>query len=229
MKGRCSSAGGAIPNSTILLEAYIPGLRRFAGALLRGNPDRADDLLQDSLERALSRWHQRRPDGDLRAWIYTILYNRFVTDQLRQKQHLWHRTLTENLEEDLPGIDGGQEGALTYRDLLRGFAELPENQRAVLFLIGVDGFAYAEAARILGVPIGTVMSRLSRGRERLRCYMDAPPTPSKQRDAQDAHYSQSGRVSPAETGLTQTIAASKGRATRSRSRSSVIAAASPAG
>jgi RNA polymerase sigma-70 factor, ECF subfamily len=173
MTGRCSSAGDPIPSSTALLEAHIPGLRRFARALLRGDQDRADDLVQDSLERALSRWHQRRPDGNLHSWIYTILYNCFLTDrQRRLRRKVWNGSLAAIVEEDLPRIDGGQEGMLAYRDLLRGFAKLPEDQRAVLLLIGVQDFSYAEAARILGVPIGTVMSRLSRSRERLRQYMD---------------------------------------------------------
>jgi len=155
-----------------LLEAYIPGLRRYACTLLRGDQDAADDLVQDSLERALSRWHQRRNDGDLRAWIYTILYHRFLTDRRRQRRDLAHSSLTEILEADQPGIDGGQERALGQRDLLRGFAELPEEQRSVVLLIGVEDFSYQETARILGLPIGTVMSRLSRGRERLRQYMN---------------------------------------------------------
>ncbi len=175
MKGRCSSVGDAIPNSTSLLEAHIPGLRRFARALARGDQDRADDLVQDSLVRALSHWHKRRRDKSLHSWVYTILYNRFVTDQQRRKQLVAHSTMIEAVEEDLPGIDGGQEGALAYRDFLRGFAKLPADQQAVLLLIGVEDFTYAEAAHILGVPIGTVMSRLSRGRERLRRYMDGDP------------------------------------------------------
>jgi RNA polymerase sigma-70 factor (ECF subfamily) len=75
-------------------------------------------------------------------------------------------------EAQLPGMAGGQEGALVHRDLLRGFAELPEEQRSVLFLVGVEDLSYEEAARILGVPTGTVMSRLSRSRERLRRFMN---------------------------------------------------------
>ena len=71
-------------------------------------------------------------------------------------------------ETELPGVDGGQDSALQLRDLLRAFSALPEEQRSVLLLIGVEDLSYEEAARILGVPIGTVMSRLSRGRERLR-------------------------------------------------------------
>jgi RNA polymerase sigma-70 factor (ECF subfamily) len=80
--------------------------------------------------------------------------------------------LTEPLEADLPSIDGGQESTLVCRDIRRGLAKLPADQQAVLFLVGVEDFSYLEAARILGIPIGTVMSRLSRGRERLRQYMN---------------------------------------------------------
>jgi len=164
-----------------LLEAHIPGLRRYAYALLRGDREGADDLVQDSLERALACWHQRRSDGDLRGWIYTILYHRFVTDRRCQQRDLGRRSLTEILEAEQPGVDGGQEGALAHRDLLRGFAELSEEQRAVLLLIAVEDFSYRDAARVLGLPIGTVMSRLSRGREHLRQYMNGDRIRSRQR------------------------------------------------
>jgi RNA polymerase sigma-70 factor (ECF subfamily) len=80
--------------------------------------------------------------------------------------------LTEILEAEQPRVEGRQEGALAHRDLLRGFAELPEEQRSVLLLIAVEDFSYRETARVLGLPIGTVMSRLSRGREHLRQYMN---------------------------------------------------------
>lgn len=165
------------------IESHIPGLRRFARALVRGDRERADDLVQDSLERALSRWHLRRPEGDLRGWLYTILYNRFLSEQHRQKRRGVHDTLTEAIESELPQIRGGQDEALEHRDLLRAFAALPEEQRSVLFLVGVEDLSYDEAARVLGVPIGTVMSRLSRGRERLRLFMDrdadAPGNPPR--------------------------------------------------
>jgi RNA polymerase sigma-70 factor, ECF subfamily len=167
-----SPARGAPGHPTELLEAYIPGLRRYAYALLRGDRESADDLVQDSLERALSCWHQRRADGELRGWIYTILYHRFVTDRRRQRRYAWHRSLAEVLEAEEPGVEGGQEEALAHRDLLRGFTELPEEQRLVLLLIAVEDFSYREAAGVLGLPIGTVMSRLSRGREHLRQYMN---------------------------------------------------------
>jgi RNA polymerase sigma-70 factor, ECF subfamily len=154
------------------LEAHIPGLRRFARALVRGDRERADDLVQDSLERALSRWHLRRAEGDLRGWLYTILYNRFVSEQQRQRRRGVHDALTEAIEAELPQMKGGQDEALEHRDLLRAFAALPDEQRAVLLLVGIEDLSYEQAARVMGVPIGTVMSRLSRGRERLRQLME---------------------------------------------------------
>ena len=160
------SNGEEMPDRTALIEAQIPGLRRFACALLRGDREGADDLVQDTLERALSHWNLRRNQGNLRGWLYTILYNRFLSDQHRVRRRAKHDALSE--ETELPGIDGGQHSVLEHRDLLRGFAALPEEQRAVLLLVGVEDLSYQDAARVLGVPIGTVMSRLSRGRERLR-------------------------------------------------------------
>lgn len=164
-----------IVETTRAVEAHIHALRRFACALLRGERERADDLVQDSIERALAHWHQRRQDRELRSWLFTILYNRFITDLRRRKREFQHRPLDEIPEGELPGLDGGQERALACRDLLRGFAELPADQRAVLQLIAADNFSYEEAARVLGIPIGTVMSRVSRGRERLRRYMNEGP------------------------------------------------------
>jgi RNA polymerase sigma-70 factor, ECF subfamily len=158
------------------IEVHIQALRRFARSLLRGDRQRADDLVQDSLERALAHWHKRRQDGDLRGWLFTILYNRFVTEQYRRRREAAHRSLDDVAEEGLLGFDGAQEPALEYRDLLRGFAELPQEQQAVLLLIGAQDFSYDDAARILGIPVGTVMSRVSRGRERLRRYMNEGPT-----------------------------------------------------
>ena len=107
----------------------------------------------------------------MRGWLYTILYNRFLSERYRQGRRGVPHTLLEIAEADLPGVDGGQDWALEHRDLLRAFAALPEEQRSVVLLIGVEDLSYEQAARVLGVPIGPVMSRLSRGRERLRHYM----------------------------------------------------------
>jgi RNA polymerase sigma-70 factor, ECF subfamily len=166
------------PETIAAIEVHIPALRRFARSLLRGDCQRADDLVQDSLLRALAHWHKRRQDRDLRGWLFTILYNRFITEQNRRRREFAHRSLDDVAEKDLPLRDGAQEPALAYRDLLRGFAELPSDQQAVMLLIGTEGFSYEDTARVLDIPIGTVMSRLSRGRERLRRYMnDGAPTP----------------------------------------------------
>ena len=88
--GSRGAYGKAMPDRAALIEAQIPGLRRFACALLRGDRERADDLVQDTLERALSRWHLRRSEGNVRGWLYTILYNRFLTEQNRSKRRGVH-------------------------------------------------------------------------------------------------------------------------------------------
>jgi RNA polymerase sigma-70 factor (ECF subfamily) len=160
------SKGEAMPDRPALIEEQIPGLHRFACALLRGDREAADDLVQDTLVRALSHWNLRRNRGNLRGWLYTILYNRFLSNQHCVRRRGPHDALKK--ETELPDMDGGQHSMLEHRDLLRAFAALPEEQWAVLLLIGVEDLSYQDAARVLGVPIGTVMSRLSRGRERLR-------------------------------------------------------------
>jgi len=170
--GSRSSYGDAMPDQAALIEPHIPGLRRFACALLHGDRHSADDLVQDCLERALSRWHLRRAEDDVRGWLYAILYNRFLSDQHRRRRRGVHDALLEVAEAQLPGVAGNQDSALAHRDLLRAFAVLPEEQRSVLVLIAVEDLSYEAAARVLGVPIGTVMSRLSRGRERLRRLMN---------------------------------------------------------
>ena len=175
------SNGEGMPDRAALIEEQIPGLRRFACALLRGNREAADDLVQDTLERALSHWNLRRNQGNLRGWLYTILYNRFLSDQHRVRRRGPHDALSE--ETELPGIDGGQHSVLEHRDLLRAFSALPEEQRSVLFLIAVEDLSYEEAARVLGVPIGTVMSRLSRAREHLRVLLTEGPAQGPARKA----------------------------------------------
>ena len=113
--------------------------------------------MRDTLERALARWRLWRAEGNLRGCLYAILYNRFLTVQHRSRWRGRHDELTEDIE--LPGIDGGQNATLAHRDLRRSFSALPEEQRSVLLLIGIDDFSYGGAARVLGVTIATVMSR----------------------------------------------------------------------
>lgn len=148
-----------------LIEAQIPSLRRYARALLR-DPDRADNLVHDCLERALSRWHLWRSDGDLRAWLFTIMHNLYVNairrDALRRARAATDFALRGASEAP------SQDDHLYLRTLALALDQLPADQRSVVLLVGLEGFTYREVAAIVGVPIGTVMSRLSRGREKLR-------------------------------------------------------------
>jgi len=162
----------AISEPTAAVEAHLLALRRFARSLLRGDRERADDLVQDCVERALCYWHRRRQDRELRGWLFTILYHRFITEERRRRREFQHRPLDDVPEAELPGFEGAQERALACRDLARALGELPPEQRAVLLLVAAREATYQQAAGTLGVPIGTVMSRLSRGRERLRRRMN---------------------------------------------------------
>jgi RNA polymerase sigma factor (sigma-70 family) len=148
-----------------LVEPYIPALRRYAWALLRDD-QAADDLVQDCLERAISRWHLRRRDGNLRAWLFTILHNLFISGRRMQTRRGPHGSLDDLAAP--PVAAGDPEQSALSRDVLGALAALPEDQRTVILLVAVEDLSYEEAARVVGVPIGTVMSRLSRGRERLR-------------------------------------------------------------
>jgi len=152
-----------------LIEPQIPALRRYARALVR-NAAAADDLVQDCLERAVNRWHQRR-EGDPRPWLFTILHNLAVS-QFRQQAARGPHVAIDAAAEHEVRQDAAQENQLIYRDVLDRLARLPEELRAVLLLVAVEDLSYAEAASVLGIPIGTVMSRLSRARERLQQELD---------------------------------------------------------
>jgi len=164
------------------IVACIPSLRRYARGLV-ADRDRADDLVQDTLERACARfsmWHQR---GEVRAWMFGIMHNRFV-DRLRAQRS----RPEEGAGDALPEIAQRpqQADAIELRDLDRHLQRLPAEQREVLLLVAVEELSYQEVASVLGVPIGTVMSRLSRGRARLREQMSgqaagAPPAERIQR------------------------------------------------
>jgi RNA polymerase sigma factor (sigma-70 family) len=152
-----------------LLEAEIPRLRRYARALTR-DAARADDLVQNCLLRAVAKKHLWQDGTDLRAWVFTILHNQHVNDVRRAV-----REGTSVSIEDMASvltIQPSAAAALQLRDLERALAALPEEQRQVILLVGLEGMRYEEVAAILGIPIGTVRSRLSRGREMLRRLME---------------------------------------------------------
>ncbi|SME90725.1 RNA polymerase sigma-70 factor, ECF subfamily [Tistlia consotensis] len=157
----------------LLIEPLIPPLRRYARALLRDRAA-ADDLVQDCLERAIGRWHQRRQDGDARSWLFAILHN-LAINRLRQAQRRGRHIAVEEADESVFARQPTQEQGLRLDGLRAALAELPEEQRAVILLVSVEDLTYAEAARVLGVPIGTVMSRLARGREKLRRALEEEP------------------------------------------------------
>lgn len=161
-----------------LVEPLIPGLRRYAYALMRDNAA-ADDLVQDCLERAVGRWHLRRPDGNLRAWLYTILRNLHLS-ALRQGRRRGEHIGLDDMTET-PGVDGGQLDKAGFRDVMNGIGALSEEHRTVLLLVGVEDLSYEETAKVMGLPVGTVMSRLSRARERLRTYLDHGIKPNLRR------------------------------------------------
>jgi RNA polymerase sigma factor (sigma-70 family) len=147
------------------VEPLIPALRRYARALVR-NRATADDLVQDCLERAVRRWHQHR-DGEVRAWLFAILHN-LAVDQFRKTAARGRHVAIDETGEDNFGEAAAQEHRLMYQDVLNKLARLPEEQRTVLLLVAVEDLSYADAAKVLNIPVGTVMSRLSRARERLQ-------------------------------------------------------------
>lgn len=154
----------------------IPALRRYVRSLVR-DPDIADDLVQDCLERVIAQWNTRREDGDARPWVFAIAHN-VALDELRRLNRRGIHVAIEDVQES-EMIAPGEPGSLLYRDLLRALEALPEEQRSVLLLVSVEDFSYADAARTLGIPLGTVMSRLSRGRERLQRLLDQAATPAR--------------------------------------------------
>ncbi|MDE1147634.1 MAG: sigma-70 family RNA polymerase sigma factor [Azospirillaceae bacterium] len=157
-----------------LVEPLIPPLRRYARALVR-DAATADDLVQDCLERAITRWHQRRADGDARTWLFTILHNLAVSHIRQNRRRGGQVALDDAVAEPALSRPPTQEDALRHADLLRALDTLPEDQRAVLLLVSVEDLSYAEAARVLDIPIGTVMSRLARAREKLAQHMEGEP------------------------------------------------------
>jgi RNA polymerase sigma factor (sigma-70 family) len=160
------------------IEAEIPSLRRYARALLH-DPGEADDLVQDCLERALSRAGQKRAGEPLRPWLFSIMHNLFV-DQVRRRARRGGTVALDPFAETLP-VRPLQDDDLACRDVLRLLEALPPEYRAVLLLVGVEEFSYADAARVLGCPAGTVMSRLHRARDMLRRMLDSASRPALRR------------------------------------------------
>ena len=143
----------------------LGALRRYALTLTR-NRDDAEDLVHDTLVRAIERQHQFRPGLSLRPWLLSILHNGFV-DKLRARRAEARRN-AEIVHGETAELAPSQDHALRLAEVRRAFLTLPEEQRAALHLVSIEGLSYEEAAASLGIPMGTLVSRVSRARARLR-------------------------------------------------------------
>jgi RNA polymerase sigma-70 factor (ECF subfamily) len=155
------------------LEENIPSLRRYAWTLLRNSSD-ADDLVQECLLKALDRIDTLRTESDLRSWLFTIMHNLYVNRWRRMK--LRARLGADDPEAEV-AIGPSQQASAEIQDVLRGLSSLTEEQRQIVLLVAVEGFQYGEVASMLGIPVGTVMSRLSRARDRLREFVEGRERP----------------------------------------------------
>lgn len=154
------------------LRELIPRLRRFAVSLTR-NASSADDLVQATLERAtleraITRWADKRIEGDLRAWLFSILYRQFLDAHRRTRRYARMLEFFTGRDDAQPSV----ERTVIAQATLQAFDQLNTEQRALLLWVSVEGLSYKEVAQILEVPIGTVMSRLSRARQALRQLSD---------------------------------------------------------
>jgi RNA polymerase sigma factor (sigma-70 family) len=165
------------------IVAHIPGLRRYA-RMLSGDTHRADDLVQETLLRACAKWSLWKPSPKLRQWLFTIMHNVFINQLKAAPPPSQSLESIEGFEPSMPAPDVG-----VAIDLERALARLPDEQREVLLMVAVEDFSYEDVARVTGVPIGTVMSRLSRARRRLHALMDLDEiraeTPEGREDTQE--------------------------------------------
>lgn len=154
-----------MPHSRNDITAFIPGLRRYAMSLIR-NPADAEELVQETLCRAIERMRSWRGIRNTRAYLYTILHNLYVDRFV--KSGMRNEVIFEKIVEQNLVVAPSQFYRVELRELDEAVRQLPEEHRAVILLVGLEGMTYATAATVLGIPVGTVMSRLSRARETLR-------------------------------------------------------------
>jgi RNA polymerase sigma-70 factor, ECF subfamily len=154
-----------------LIKREIPRLRRYARALTRSG-DRADDLVQETLLRAIAKSHLWQTGTDIRAWLFTILHNQYV-NTVRRAMREGSTIDIEQMSSSLVATTD-PTASCQLRELERALACLPGEQREVILLVGLEGMSYETAAQVLSVPVGTVLSLLSHGRDALRRLMDIP-------------------------------------------------------
>lgn len=181
-----------------MVAEHIPNLRRYARVLVRDSVH-AEDLVQDCLERAISREHLWRQGTNLRAWLFTILHNLYINQYLRNGAVANAVPLLD--EHASASCPPRQYHSVKLQDLARAFENLPEQEQQVVLMIGLEGMQYDDAATALGVPMGTVKSRLSRARRRLRRLLDgelpnqhAPERPNGHR--LDPRRDRAARIGP---------------------------------
>ena len=143
----------------------IPRLRRYARALT-GSAEQADELVQDCLERGLNRLHLWRRGSDLRAWLFTIMHNLHVNNVRRGIIRPDNQVFDDTRQQ--ASAPPAQDDVVALHSIVDMLRRLPTDQREVVLMVGMEEMSYREVAEVLGVPVGTVMSRLARGRERLR-------------------------------------------------------------
>ena len=154
-----------MPDFHDLLEPQIPRLRRYSRALTR-DTQRADDLVQDTLVRALMKQDRWEPGTNLRAWLFTLMHNQYVNNVRRANREAGTIDI-DDVSSSLVATTDPTASRQLY-ELERALGQLAAEQREVILLVGLEGFSYEDVAKILAVPVGTVRSRLSRGRESLR-------------------------------------------------------------
>jgi RNA polymerase sigma-70 factor (ECF subfamily) len=166
------AAKSGLPDLRTMVAAEIPRLRRYARALVR-DVVAADDLVQETLTRGLFKQHLWVEGTNLQAWLFTIMHHQYVN----QVRRAVREGAPVEISETEPSLScaPSQVRSLELRDLDRALAKLPEEQRAVILLVGLEGLRYDAVAAIIDVPVGTVRSRLSRGREALRGLMGVIP------------------------------------------------------
>lgn len=163
--------------ATLVVDC-IPRLRRYARALMCGHEQAADDLVQDTLERGLSRISSWRANSSMLAWLLTIMHNLYINQSRRLNTGPVFETLSEHIAE--PAAPG-TESPLAKRELDRALMQLSAEHREIILLVGLEDFSYQQVADILDVPAGTVMSRLSRARTRLRQILNGEVQPTLRR------------------------------------------------
>lgn len=162
----------AVSDLKWLIAREIPHLRRYARSLTHA-PDAADEIVQETLEKALEKRTQWRRFGSVRSWLFTTLYRTYL-NSIRDGKHLTNPR--ERMDETLAAagkrVEPTQDSPLVWRDINQALNQLPEGQRAAILLVTLEDLSYDEAAAVLGIPIGTLRSRVSRARETLRNTMD---------------------------------------------------------